>query len=252
MNELERKLLAVIAKGHPERMMTVAMNGKMVRTPTAKWNEIQVAMNMTVEQLHDPIAHLVVEGYIDSGREKASGLGRLLGKEGDTLFWATEEGRVISVGPTATTMSEQEKSEALDLAVQVCKQLGYETTQYGVGVCLLSIYSGYTPFEAASQIALGTLARDVREAGTNMLKLMAFLPHARAMIDVIHEYADRGLLRNSLSENDINAMMRVVTVAPEQNAWIDRVLSDPIIAQERMAMSMVDYSKMFGEDEAEA
>jgi hypothetical protein len=72
------------------------------------------------------------------------------------------------------------------------------------------------------------------------------------MIDIIHEYADRGLLRNSLSENDIDAMMRVVTVASEQNAWIDRVLSDPIIAQERMAMSMVDYSKMFGEDEAEA
>jgi hypothetical protein len=148
-------------------------------------------------------------------------------------------------------MTEQQKSDGLELAVEVCKQLGYETTPYGVGVCLLSIESGYTPFEAASQIALGTLARDVRATGTNMLRLMAFLPHARAMIDIIHDYTDRGLLRNSLSENDINAMMRVVTVAPEQNAWIDRVLSDPIIAQERMANSIVDYDKVFGADDGE-
>ncbi len=32
--------------------------------------------------------------------------------------------------------------------------------------------------------------------------------------------------------------------SPEQNTWIDRILSDPIVSNERMATSMVDYDNL--------
>jgi hypothetical protein len=211
--------------------------------PTAKWDEIQVAMDMTITQLQDPVARLVADGYIDVTREKRSGLGRIFGKEGDSLFYATEDGRVLTLGPTPTAKPLLDRDNRdLDTAIAVCEQLGYTPTLDGIGVLLLSLTSGYSPVESASQIALGTIALDIRETGTDTLRMLAFMNHTRAIIDVLHEYTGRGLMRGSLSDNDIKAYMGIAVARAGQQEWIARVLSDLMLSKERLADSKVDYN----------
>lgn len=244
MNETELKLLRFIAAGHPERTAIVRVDGVLRQVATTKWDEIQVAMNMSISQLQDPIAHLVAEGYIDVTKEKTPALKAFFtGQTGDSLFYATEEGRVLALGPTPTSKPLEEGDRDLETAVAVCDQLGYTPTQYGVGVLLLSLTSGYSPVESASQIALATMATDIKDAGTDILRLMGFMPHTRAIIDILHEYTDRGLMRQSLSENDMRAYMGIAVVRAGQQEWIARVLSDEVLSNERLATSKVDYSR---------
>lgn len=127
-------------------------------------------------------------------------------------------------------------------AVEVhLKNMGYDLTPYGAGVALLELESGYNAVETASHISLTTLAFDVREAGTDIEKLMQFVPHAMTLLEVLKSYKDKGMMNLTQWQNDANAIARVSTVDEHQEEWIEKVLSDPIAGKERLATSRVDY-----------
>lgn len=90
--------------------------------------------------------------------------------------------------------------------------LAYDLTRYGMGIALLSLESGYSHLETASHLALLTLALDAKEAGTDIVRLMFLVPHARSMIDVLKEYQQHhpSLMREALFKNDATAMLKVV------------------------------------------
>jgi hypothetical protein len=117
--------------------------------------------------------------------------------------------------------------------------MGYDLTPYGAGVALLEIESGYSEAETASHIAHTTLALDVKEAGTDIEKLLGFLPHGMALLEVLKDYKDRGMMRESQWQNDSTAVFRVITVDEHQEEWIAKILSDPIAGKQRLATSRV-------------
>lgn len=115
------------------------------------------------------------------------------------------------------------------------KGMGYDLTPYGAGVAVLELESGYNAVETASHISLTTLALDVREAGTDIEKLMRFGPHAMALLESLKSYRDKGRMKPAQWQNDANAIVRVSTVDECQEEWLEKVLSDPIAGKERLA-----------------
>ncbi len=243
MNDLEKKLLAAIASGHPERRIDVQMHGKRMRVAPLTWNEISVAMGVPQHVLTDAIAHLVAAGSIESARQPAGFFKRLRGEEDTTFFFATDKGcRILQEDADAAT-PQGNKAAALTNVEKIVHHLGYTLTPHGVGVALLSLESGYNEFSTSTQMALVTLAMDIREAGDDITKLMAFVPHTMAMIDIMKEWKDKGVLPQEIFENDGRAMIKITTVSPDQKEWLDRVLSDPISAKERVANCRLDYMR---------
>lgn len=248
ITEKDRKVLEVIARGHPERTMTSTRNGISKQVSALTWNEIQLARNASFSDISDCIAHLVANGYIDSGRQNPSIWGRLKGESETAFFWVTPAGqaflRTDSTSSSTAVESRDQKLKStpadLDRVQDALIKLGYNISHYGVGVALLSLESGYSHCETASHLALATLARDAKDAGFDITKLIALVPHARAMIDVLTEYKNAGLMRDELFKNDARAILGVVIVEKGQPEWISRVLSDPVIAKERVATSRIN------------
>ncbi len=244
MNALEKRLLAAIAAGHPERRMEVSARGQRMRVAPLTWNEIAVAMGVPQHDLTDPIAHLVAGDAIDSARQPAGFFKRLRGEDDTTFFFVTPKGRtLLQEEPTDSyILADGDKAHAaLQTVERIVHHLGYTLTQYGTGFSLLSLESGYNEFATATQIALVTLAMDIRDAGHDIMKLMAFVPHTMAMIDIMKEWKNKGVLPQEIFENDGRAMMKITTVSPEQKEWLDKVLSDPIATKERLAHCRLDY-----------
>jgi hypothetical protein len=136
--------------------------------------------------------------------------------------------------------SESEDDNPIKAVEAQLETMGYELTLHGAGLALIEMKSGYNAVETASHIALTTLARDVREAGTNIIKLMSFLPHAMHLLAVLKDYKDQGMMHPTQWQNDANAIWRVVNVDERQQEWIEKILSDPIAGKERLAIRCID------------
>ena len=255
LTEKDRKVLEVIARGHPDRKLTATYHGVSTQVSALTWNEIQLALNTSFSDISDCIAHLITNDYIDTGRRQSPSFWRRVKGESETAyFWITQKGLAFlreGAEKPESSISDGEnglKSDLDDLKrVEAnLKQLGYDLTPYGAGVALLSLESSYSHVETASHLALATLALDAKEAGDDITKLMALLPHARAMVDILTELKNAGLMREELFKNDARAMLKVVIVDRDQPAWIERVLCDPMIAKEHMATSRINYRQMLG------
>lgn len=241
MNALEKRLLAVIAAGHPERRLEVSVRGQRMRVAPLTWNELAVAVGVAERELTDPIAHLVAGEVVESARQPAGLFKRLRGEDDTTFFFATDKGRRLLQADAPQRSGDDVGEERLENVRKIAHHLGYDLTPYGNAFSLISLGSGYNEFATATQISLVTLATDIREAGRDITKLMAFMPHTMAMIDIMKEWKDRGVLPQAIFENDGRAMVKVATVSPEQNEWIDKVLSDPVATAERVANCRLDY-----------
>ncbi len=85
------------------------------------------------------------------------------------------------------------------------------------------------------------MALDVKQAGDNIMALMAFIPHAKALLEILKEYKDKNMMNLTLWENDARAVYYIITVDENQIEWIEKILSDPIAGKERLATSRIDY-----------
>jgi hypothetical protein len=136
---------------------------------------------------------------------------------------------------------EQPSSDPLDQVAAHLEAMGYKLTPYGAGVALLGTESGYSVVETASHIALATMARDIKEAGTNVAKLIAFMPHAGAILELLKEYRDAGMMHPTQWQNDANAFYRIMKIDEHQKEWVAQILSDPVAGKERLATRCIKY-----------
>lgn len=89
----ERKILELIARGHPHRPMTVrTRRGGTFVTNAMEWAEVRTAAGLSEDDFGNGIAHLVAGGLIDGTEKPASLLGRLFGARDQHFFWATDAG----------------------------------------------------------------------------------------------------------------------------------------------------------------
>jgi hypothetical protein len=161
-------------------------------------------------------------------------------KNANTWLWPTD------VEDCVDQEQCEKPGEAVSDIAQVqelLKELGYDMMPYGAGVALMSVESGYSHAETASHLALATLARDAKEAENDIMKTMQILVHARAMLSILAQYRNSGLMRQELYQNDGRAMIGVAMVDKEQGSWIETVLSDPIISKERVAKTRINYDE---------
>lgn len=122
------------------------------------------------------------------------------------------------------------------------KNMGYCLTSYGAGVALVEFMSGYSEVETASHIALTTMALDIKDAGFDMNILIEISIHAQALLKVLKEYKDKGMIHPTQWQNDSAAILGISYVDEKQEDWIEKVLSDPIAGKERLANSRINYS----------
>jgi hypothetical protein len=126
---------------------------------------------------------------------------------------------------------------ALGEVLKHLRIMGYDPTPYGVGVALLSLQSAYNRVEIASHLAHVTLARDLREAGNDIEKLNHYFLHGMALLDVLKQYKDAKAMHPTQWQNDARAIVGIITIDSEQEAWLAKVLSDPVAGKERVATS---------------
>lgn len=245
IGEKERELLRIVARGHPDRTVTATTNGVSQQVSGLTWEELQIAAHAKFADIAEHIARLVFHRLITSGREYPTLWGKLTGQSEKIYFWVTPRGQaLLNSAPEQVVEENGPFDEAIGRVKIVLGKLGYDTTLYGAGVALLSLQSGYSEAETASHLALATLAHDVKEAGFDLQKSMALVAHAGAMIDILGELKNAGLMREIFFKNDGSAMLKVAIPSSEQTSWIDKVLSDQMVAQERVATSRIDYNAM--------
>ena len=129
----------------------------------------------------------------------------------------------------------------LDAVEYHLQKMGYDLLPYGAGVAQAELLSGYNAVETASHIAFTTLARDVEKVGDDILALASFIPHGKALLELLKEYKDKKLMNPTQWDNDARAIYHVITVNEHQLEWIDKILSDPIAGKERLATSRINY-----------
>jgi hypothetical protein len=63
-----------------------------------------------------------------------------------------------------------------------------------------------------------------------------------ALLNVLKEYRDKKMMRDSVFQNDAKAVFHIATIDGQQGEWIDKILSDPIAGKERLANSRITYA----------
>jgi hypothetical protein len=121
------------------------------------------------------------------------------------------------------------------------QMMGYDLLPYGAGVAQIELTSGYNAVETASHIAFTSLARDVKATGDDIMALAAFMPHAKALLELLKGYKDKKLMNPTQWDNDARAIYHIVTVDEHQLEWIEKVLNDPIVGKEPLARSRIEY-----------
>ncbi len=120
-------------------------------------------------------------------------------------------------------------------------QLGYKPTIYGIGVAAASEFSGYSPAEAASYLALITMAQDIKASCNSPIKMVAFLPHVEVILHCLKNWKNKGLMHPTQWQNDSNAFIKIVIASESQEKWLDMVLSDTVATKETVAKSIYEH-----------
>ena len=225
-------LLKIISKGNPSE-----------RLRALTWAEIKAKSDMWHNEFSDSIAHLVSNNLIKSTSQLPGFFAKLRGAAEIRYFWITDSGReflelIPKIQLDANAEEDNEKKSISEVA-DVLKQLGYKLTKHGTGVALLELQSGYSVIDTASHIALTTMARDISEAGNNIEKLIKFVPHASAIIEILEEWKNQCLMSEMQFQNDGKAFLGIVLIDAQQENWINKVLADPIAGRERLANSRI-------------
>ena len=140
---------------------------------------------------------------------------------------------------TTPVLDDEQNKSFVVLVDKHLKVMGYKLTSYGAGVALLGMNSGYNEVETASQIALTTMALDINNAGSDIVQLASFVPHAHALLEILRNYKDSGMMHPTQWKNDTNAIFRICTVDKYQKEWVEKILSDPIAGRNRLAFSLI-------------
>jgi hypothetical protein len=253
MKQLEKinlddiEVLRVIGNGHPSCKMTANKRSNSSQVAALTWDEICIDAKNKKIDIGNSIARLTSNQLIDSGSYLPSLLRLMFGGRETFYFWISDTGREF-----LQYFDSQKNDADLDFATRILVQLGYDITPYGVGVASLSLVSGYSAAETASHLALVTLAHDCNST-TDISIFVAQFEHSMAMIKILAEYRDAGQIRPELYNNDVTAIVKIAYVDEHTIGWIEKVLSDPVIQKNRVAISRINYQEMvdFDDDEVD-
>ncbi|WP_321337508.1 hypothetical protein [Breoghania sp.] len=136
---------------------------------------------------------------------------------------------------------EADKENALVMVRKLVMRLGNDLTDYGVAVALLSLESGYSVAETASHISVVTFARNLKRTADegDIVALITLAEVGVATAEVLKELKDDDLIRDEIWANDVRAISKMMNPSPEAMEWADKVLSDPVIAKEPVAVSRI-------------
>lgn len=93
VTKAERKILEIIARGHPQRKVTLNYRGRCGQLNALEWDETRIGSGLNESEFGEGIAHLTSENLIDSGRQLPGMFARMRGEDVKYYFWATDAGR---------------------------------------------------------------------------------------------------------------------------------------------------------------
>lgn len=130
----------------------------------------------------------------------------------------------------------------LDEMEYYLRLMGYDFTPRGGALALAVNMSGYTTAESASYIALHTMARDIKEIGTDALKMLHVNAHAMALLDLLKELKNQRAIHPNQWANDAAAFRGIAVPESGQEEWLQQIISsDPVASAERLATSRISY-----------
>lgn len=135
--------------------------------------------------------------------------------------------------------SDLVNNDILKIVEKYLNKMGYDLLPYGAEVALMELESGYSPAEAASHIALTTMALDFKQAEDNFDKLITLTAHSMEILKILKILKDTGQMHPAQWKNDTNALWQVAQIDKDQIDWVNKILDDPISGKERLANSKV-------------
>jgi hypothetical protein len=131
----------------------------------------------------------------------------------------------------------EDKQDSIEDVQNHLAKMGFEITVPGATVAAYSLTSGYNSVEVASYFAVITTALDVKEAGDDIDILMTIFTRTLShVLVVLKSYVDSGQMRNDLWENDARALQHTTNIDESQEEWVEKVLTDPVAAKDRLAI----------------
>lgn len=160
-------------------------------------------------------------------------LGSMLSIGDQQMFWGRRK-------KTAQNEHPQIKDdENLNNCIAILRHLGFSANPYGIGVMTFQLEK-YSTAEIAVNIAILTLARDIRDR-EDVESLVNISIHAIKVAEIMKEFRDRGMMRQSVWQNDTIGLAGIMKIDSEQLEWCERILSDPVGGRVRLADSIIEY-----------
>jgi len=119
-------------------------------------------------------------------------------------------------------------------------KMGYRLTIVGAGYAIMQRKSGFGTVEVASQIALHTLALDLRNAGTDIERIAEIAENAKRIIGLLNGYKSAGKIRAVQWEKDTRAIAGIAFPGHQQDAWLESTLNNPMVGETRLAVNVSD------------
>ena len=135
-----------------------------------------------------------------------------------------------------TTGDGTPEDKGLKETVAILHGLGFEVLPLGVGFAVMSAMSGYSSHETASFIILHTFAGDARKAGNSVTKIIQIASATPPILAALTDFFVSGLMRKELYQNDRAALMEVVSISPNQDDWIQKVLANVPSGEKSLAV----------------
>lgn len=131
--------------------------------------------------------------------------------------------------------TKTQTTSAIAAVEEIAQCVGLQLTSYGAGVALLSVQSGYSPAETASNLAVITLARDIQEAGENLDDMIRFSALGMEILKWMKELKDKNAVREEIWRNDATAVGKIMIPSAETFLWTEKILSGLTDGSERLA-----------------
>lgn len=145
------------------------------------------------------------------------------------------------IWPFSQKRTQPTTSDLIFEVKKLVEQFGYELTPYGIGVALLSIERGYSAAETASHVILVTIARDAKSVyqTPNTEATTSLNQFGRFALETMNVLKDAGHIRSNVWKNDTTAIEKIMSPSPETSNWIEKVLSNPLVAKEAVTTPLV-------------
>lgn len=128
------------------------------------------------------------------------------------------------------------------------EKMGYRLTIVGAGYAVMQRRSGFGAVEVALQIAMHTLALDVRAAEGDSERGAEILEHAKRIVELLDDYKSAGIVHPVRWERDTKVITGIAYPGRQQDAWLELTLSNPMVGETRLAVNMFDEDRDLAAD----